>query len=188
MQENVVVTQARPLRRALSTNSSASSFTAHAATITEPTGDGVLAMGGAAGGPFGGTIPERAILYPIGLGADNDAFTMRVLGWRRIRGTTTDITLWVPSLMGEFTCTMCAAVGVAGSPVLNTERFIDTVSIVNEPTITAATTRQGTVEMVAPGSDLIGFLCLYLYGVEKLQFTFKQVTNSPTMNCLVGFI
>lgn len=180
--ENLSVTLARRHQKAFATNANTSSFPSKVATITEPTNDGVLNIL-----DTGVTIPQWAHILPYGLGANNDAASMRVIGWRRVRGTTTDITLWVPEVLCEVACTFSAAVGIAGAPVLNTEAFADTITIVSEPTITADVTRQGTVEVYSPANDTQAYINVRLNGVEKIELTWDQTTNNPTTNALVTF-
>src|SRR5262249_48637808 len=106
----------RPLKKALATNANTSSFASKVFTITEPANDGVI---GVASG--GAVVPREIILFPYGLGSDNDVYSLRVIAWRRLRSGNDSY--WLPSSIGEFSCTISAAVGVAGGPVLNTERF-----------------------------------------------------------------
>lgn len=186
-QENLTVTMARGYQKALATNSSDSSFTSKVPTLTEPANDGVLHLGGAKGGPYGGTIPQWMLCLPYGLGADNDAFSIRAIGWRRIVGrTSSEKTLWIPTTLCELSATISGAVGVAGAPVLNTERFADTLTIVAEPTLTADVT-SGSVIVFSQANDTPAWFAVELRGCEKVEFTFDQTTNTPTMNALVGF-
>lgn len=178
-----------PLKRALTTNAATSSFASKVPTVTEPTNDGVinLILGG------GAVIHEWMLLWPIGLGADNDAFSLRVLGWRKIsQGQGVTDTLWMPTLLYEFSCTISAAVGVAASPVLNTERFADTITIVTQGKYTDAdsggVSTRGNVEVTSPTNDLIAHVKAPLKGMEKIEFQFDQTTNTPTMNVLYAFL
>jgi hypothetical protein len=173
----------RHAQRALTTNSTASSFASKVPTITEPSNDGVIDL-------FSKSIlqPKSVKLWFIGLGADNDAFSIRVIGWQRIGSGLAPGILWFPSVICELACVISAAVGVAGSPVLNTERFADTITIVSEPTITADVTRLGTIELNSPTGDLIAPAVVPLRGFEKLEFLFDQTTNTPTMNVLYSLV
>src|SRR6185295_3420898 len=94
--------KARIGRMAWTTNADTSSFASRIPTITEPTNDGVFVMTPPA--QKGGLVAKRVRVMVLGLGADNDAAAMRVIGWQRVtRGTLTPI--WVPVIQGEFTCT-----------------------------------------------------------------------------------
>lgn len=186
--QSETVTISRQHQKALTTNSNASSFASKVPTVTEPTNDGVIDL---RHGAVNAAIPQFMVVLPYGLGSDNDVFSLRVIGWRHIgeappQGSPT--WLWVPTVLAEVSCTISAAVGVAGARVLNTERFADTITIVSEPTITAATTRQGSILVYSPANDTVAWFELSLDGQEKVEFTFDQTTNTPTMNCLVSFI
>ena len=174
---------ARPFRKALTTNANSSSFPSKIPTITTPANDGVVTLA-----PDGaGLVPRKMIVLPYGLGSDNDVFDMRIIGWRRIGDVNSGI-LWVPTLLGKFTCTISAAVGVAGAPVLATERFADTITIGNEQSRTADVTRLGRVWLFSPTGDLIAWIEIDLEGFEKVEFTYDQTTGTPTTNCLITFV
>ncbi len=180
---NYPVRIGRRYQKALTANANSSSFASKIPTITEPANDGVIDLI-----KDGCEIPEKLRVLPYGLGANNDAFSLRVIGWRRIASATPQLTLWVPTVLCEVACTMGQSVGIAASPVLNTEAFCDTITIVSEPTVTADVTRQGTVKTYSPANDTVGWLELKLGGVEKIEFTFDQTTNTPTTNCLIAFL
>ncbi len=181
-------TLSRPFQKALTTNSAATSFASKIPTITEPANDGVINL--VAGG---NSVPQRMIVLPYGLGADNDVFDLRIIGWRHIgAGPTAAAVLWVPTILAGLTCTISAVVGIALAPVIETERFADTITLTAntaEPTITAATTRQGTVLIHSPTTDFApAYAIVTLYGVEKVEFSFDPTTNTPTMNALIAFL
>lgn len=185
-------TFARPFKKALSTNSTASSFASKIATVTEPTNDGVLDLtAGGTAGP-GGFVPVRMFLLPYGLGSSNDGFSMRVIGWRHIgAGPPQGIWLWVPVILGEFACLLGAMTGVATAPVLNTECFCDTITPVAarlpDRVIAAGTAVNSDTAVSDPANDTSAYIDMLLRGVEKVEFTFDQTTNTPTMNTLVSF-
>ncbi len=178
---NYSVIIGRPYKKALTTNNNDSSFASKVAKVAEPINDGVVALT-----KDGAIVPFRVFLLPYGLGTSNDAFSMRVIGWRHIGAYPN--WLWIPTPLFELACVLGANGGVAGSPILNTELFVDTITVVSEPTITADTTRQGTVQVYSPANDTAAFAVAELYGVEKIEFTFDQTTQTPTMNCLVAFL
>lgn len=182
--------QTRPYQKALTTNADSSSFASKVPTIAEPTNDGVVDL---AKGFF--WSPIELLILPYGLGSDNDVFDMKVIGWRHIGAVTPSTqVLWVPTTICEFTCTISAAVGVAGSPVLNTERFADTIVVKSnalqpkytDADATPATTTRGVTLIYSPADDTIGWILLRLMGFEKIEFTFDQTTGTPTANCLIA--
>ncbi len=187
------MTPNRPFKKALAANANTSSFASKVPTITEPTNDGVVTF---ADWGIGGMVPACVKVLPYGLGSDNDVYDLRVYAWRRIGSGPAPGILWVPTLYGIFTCTLSAATGVAGSPVLATERFADTIALktdtlVSQPSLRgtdgANALNLGEVSIFSPGSDLIGWFSLKLRGAEKIEFTFDQTTGTPTGNCLITF-
>lgn len=181
----------RFLQKAWTTNANTSSFASKVPTITEPTNDGVINL--AADGIL---IPQKMIIHPYGVGADDDAFDMKIIGWSCIKSTTPQTNLWVPAPIATFTCTISTAVGVAGAPVLNTERFADTIvmkTAVTQPlytnqNATPATEYSGSILIRSPADNTIGTIEMPLFGFQKLEFMFDQTTNTPTMNCLVRLL
>jgi len=174
------------MRRALATNANTSSFASKVPTITEPSGDGVINL-------IDGTVehPCELKLIPFGLGDENDAFSMRILGWSKVMlNGSTD--LWVPVIIGEYTCVISTAVGVAGAAVLATERFADTLAPVAarqaDGTIAAGTAVNTDHKVISPVGNLIGHIVLPVYGFAKVEFQFDQTTNTPTMNTLYAFL
>jgi len=183
-----------PARRALGTDATDTSFASKVPTTTEPAGNGVLRL---ASGP-GGSVPCWALLWPIATAGNDDTFDLRVLGWRRIGSGGPGATLWFPSILGQFTCTLSTAVGVAGAPVVATERFADT--IVNHATVTGAQGKTtdtdsggaastGTTVIYSPGNNLIGWVKMPIGGFEKLELLFDTTAAGTTaMNCLIAFL
>lgn len=186
MQTTVLVQSTRPMFRACPVNANSSGFTTKsAASVTRPTGNFVVPL--VPDGPSF-TIPSRVRIWPIGLGSNDDAFSIRIWSWTRIGSGPSPGILWVPSELGEYSCTLGNFTGVAGSPVLNTEFFADTITVVSEPTTVANTTNAGTTEVFSPANDTPAWIELRLRGVELLEFDFDQTTNTPTMNALLEFL
>jgi hypothetical protein len=179
---------ARTGRRVWGTNANTSSFASKIPTVTEPTNDGVLNLNPVVSGTC---VPRWARILVIGLGADNDVASMRVIGWCKVKKDgSTD--LWVPVVIGEFACTFSAAVGVAGAAVLNTERFADTITPVaarlRDDVIAAGTAINSEYGVLSPTGDLVAHIMLPISAFDKLEFCFDQTTNSPTCNAIVTLI
>jgi hypothetical protein len=181
--------QTRPFQRALAANANTSSFASKIPTITEPTNDGVLNLVSS-----GVQVPKWIMLMPIGLGANNDGFSMRVLGWRHIGGNTETAAarLWIPGIVAEYACTLGNVTGIASSPVLNTEFFCDTIAPVAarqaDCTIAAGTAVQTLYQVISPVNDTPGYALIPIFAWEKIEFQFDQTTNTPTMNVLYAFM
>lgn len=175
-------------RKALSTNSAATSFTAKIPTITEPSGDGVIA--------FEAYVPSFIEILPYAIGDDDDVFDFRVWGWRSTQQGKPR--LWIPSIMGIFTCTISTVVGLATHDVLNTERFADTITLktdnnVSQPTArgtdNAGAIQMGDIQIMSPtGNIATARIIMPLQQFEKIEFDFDATTGDPTsMNCLITF-
>lgn len=131
----------------------------------------------------GGIICQNAAkIKPYGFGSDNNTFKVRIWGWTKcpgIQGSLQDF--WDPTLLAELLCTLDAGVpGVAGTRVLNTMFFTDTISLtygnanvsidVNSP---AATTLAGHVQLALKGS-------------QKLECTFDINSSATSCNALAS--
>lgn len=162
-----------PFARALAANATDTSFPSRVPTITQPT----LMLG-----DVDGDIQQNGLeILPFAIGADNETFSIRIYGWRFIgpAGPHAYSRLWVPVVLGEFACTLCAQVGIANSPVLNTERFCDTITLVG----TTANANVG-VEIVSPANDTIARILVDLKGYQFWEPTFDIGTGPTSMNCL----
>ena len=168
--------------RALAANANTSAFTAKtAATTTRPSGNLVYDLGGILGA--GGGFRARCKLTPFGAGSANDTFSLRVYGWSRVVSADKPDLYW-PQILLEIACTLGAMTGVAGGPVLDTELFVDTITVVTEEKV--GTVGQTTV--MSPANDTPAFAEFRLHGAELLEFDFDQTLNSPTMNALLQFL
>jgi hypothetical protein len=137
-------------------------------TLTAPTGAAVLDLESA-----GSEAPLEALIVPFGTGNDDTTFNLRCIGWTRIAGDgNTGISdLWAPTILCDFLCTLGTVVGVDNTPLGHTIRFADTIAVNTEPTITAATTRQGTEQIYSPANNTIAWAKIRLHGVQRLEIS-----------------
>lgn len=178
-----------PLVRACPVNANTSAFTAKTAgTTTRPAGNLVFDLAPILGA--GGGFRARCRLFPIGVGSNDDAFSLRVWGWSRFDfgASGSAAPVWVPAELLEVSCTLGSFAGVAGGLVAATELFADTITMVKEPTLAADVTPAGTTEIMSPANDTPAWVEFRLRGVELLEFDFDQTTNTPTMNALLQFL
>lgn len=172
---------ARAFSKYTAANSTSADFTAPVDTFVPPSGGIDLTVSGGTG-----EVPCELVVIPYGLGNDNDTFSLRLIGWTRIRPQIAD-GRWqfVPNILAEFACTLSQEVGLSGGVVLNTERYCDTITIVTEATKTADVTRMGSVFVTAPGADLKAHLRMKIQGVEYITADFDQTGGTtPSMNFL----
>lgn len=181
-----------PLKRAFAANKT-SGFTAKTATLAEPVNDGVIDL--ARDGYF---IPSAVKLTGVGVGAANDAFSVRIWGWLKVVGggdkvigsAATPYNVWLPFRIAEVGFILGTGAGVAQGVVPATELIADTVSIIatGEGTTTADTTRNGTIIVYSPASDISGFAIVPIVGFHKIEFDTDDTTNTPTMNVLYSLM
>lgn len=187
MMESVVCNQARPWRRGFAANQNQAAYAAKIARLARPTGTGVVDFANE-----GILVPSALKLAAVGVGASNDAYSLRVWGWAKFLGGGdhpnggTSANTWVPFLIAELLFTLGLQPGIAGGVFPGTELIADTVTIVSggEGTTTANTTRDGNIVTYSPVNDLFAFAVVPLMGFEVIEFDTKQTTNTPTANIL----
>lgn len=187
------------LRRLRTTNATDSSFASKISTVTKPTGAGVIDLGvtdAVTGQTIGnGVSPGAVKLIPFGTGANDNVMLLRVIAWHRLGGAGQDgkTTIWIPHVVAGLTCTFCTQTGVVGAPLLDTEFLCDTLALeaspAGEPTITADTTRMGTLTIFSPANNTPAFAVVPLYGAALMEIIFDDSTGNPTgMNTLFQFL
>lgn len=153
--------------RVRTTNATDSSFPSRISTITTPASDGVI--GNASGV---GQVPNNLSLIFFGAGSDNDTFSARVIGWAK--GNT----LWLPTILTQLDCTLSTAVGVAGTDVLDTERFADTIAIAS-----GFGSDGVNVRPLSPANNTIAHVVVDLEGHALWEVTF-DMTGATSGNAL----
>lgn len=187
---------ARPLLKARSVDQTASGFPTLVAEIDLSLSDAGTATGRAvipltANQSGTGFMPRAIDIWPYGLGSDNDAFSFRLIAWRRVLpvASTEPRRLWIPAIILEAACTLGNFTGLAGFPVLNTEFFCDVITAVHEPLKTDDTTlTMGYTKFFSPNNDTPGHVIAKLDACEAIEFQWKQTTNTPAMNALYSFV
>lgn len=157
------------LQRVRTTSSTDSTFPSKAPTATAPTGDGVI------GDPIVQGAPSWVQIIPFGDGADNATFDLRVIGWK-----VSDLGLWVPTILAQAACTLSAAVGVASTEVLATQRFTDTITL---------TQVQANVDskLSSPTGDLVASFQVETRGSALIEVIFDLGTATGA-NALVSWV
>ncbi len=117
-------------------------------------------------------------ILPYGTDAAAKAFLMRVLGWTEMP-VSQQVTTWVPFVLGEFSCALCTATGVAGGTPDASHLLCDTITLVG-------TTGNLNVscEIVSPTGNLPGHIVLNLKGVRYVEFIFNMNASAVSGNCL----
>ena len=166
----IPVSFAAPYRKARATDSADAAFAAKVATVTEPTGDGVIDLMAA------GVGPTWLMLVPFGTTAADTTFDVRVTGWRAVDG------LWVPTILLQFTATLGTAAGVAGKAVTASHLFADTVS---DPA--AGMGEKGVnCQPGSPANNTPAHYLLDARGCPKVEVLFNVAGGAVSANCLVA--
>lgn len=181
--------QARALLQVRATNlATAAGYVTRAASSVNPstaTNPSTVVLADAPGK----VIPGRIRVYPFGVGNENDTGSLRIWGWNRRGNDQPGQILWLPTVLVEINYTLSAFVGVAGSPISNTNRFADTITLAattGEPTTAAATSPRGTTEVYSPANDTPAYIEMRVPGCEILDFDWKQGgVGTPDFNALI---
>ena len=157
---------AYPLRKVLSSNSTASSFTAKIPTATKPAGESVVDVFDMAIGQAVETyLPKYCQVIPFGTDANNETLTMRVWGWSK---ESTSSGLWIPQLLLEVTVTLG---NVDAAAIADDTYMADTLAIA---------AGDANAAVVSPANDTPGSFLLHLRGIQMIEFDFKTGTAASS--------
>lgn len=170
------MTHVYPLRRARTTSSTATGFTAKVPTATEPTGAGVFDLFDPDLGLATNTFsPSHIHLQPFGTDGDNDTFSMRLWGWSKVYSPgITGHDYWVPFVIADLAIVLGNIAGIGAG-----EFLADTI------TITKAAGEDYFRNAVATANDTPGSIILHLRGAKKFEFDFDLAgaQEGVAMNC-----
>lgn len=159
-----------PFRKALTANTTESSFDSKVPTTTEPTGSDVFDIQFSPDQRVHQGV--QAIFY--GAGSNNQTLTARLIGWK-LYGD-----LWIPAVLAEIACTLSdTAVGVSGASIADTELFADTL-------VLASGFSTDNVKLTSPASDIVGHATINLDGYGKIEWSLKvgTATNANALFAL----
>ena len=165
-----------PFRKALTTNSTSTGFTAQVVTTTEPTGDGVFNLLSTATGWGGGyRVPSYFELIPFGTDGANDTFDMRVWGYNKIEGSTA---IYVPFLLVDLSVILGAA---TATPIAANTLLADTLTVNDGP----ADNGPWRV-LIDAQEDLVASATIFTFGCQYLKFDWDLAggQEAASMNCL----
>ncbi len=184
----LIETNSTLFRKARSVNQTSNGYVSKVPTNTEPgtpnddagtaTGTSVIKLSS----DSGSSAQNQAIIVPYGTGSNNGTFLMRAIGWRYV-GTDPTTRLWIPVVLGEWTCTLSSSIpGVAGKTIVATELFADTIVIVG------TTGGDNALGISSPAADIMAYIILDLRGSQKLELTFTTGGSATDCNALVALI
>jgi hypothetical protein len=156
--------------KARAVNDTASSFAPKVATVTRPSGTGIIAIE-----QVGRFTRNNVIVIPYGIGADNTTMSARVISWREASG------LWIPTIVCEVACTLSTSIGVAAQTVLDTERFADTLSL----TLGNAGV---DCQVFSPANNTPAHVVVDAKGASVLEVIFTTGGSATSCNALVAYL
>lgn len=156
--------------KARTSNDTVSSFASKVATVTQPSGTGVITVE-----KTGRFTRNNVILVPYGAGADNNTMSVRVISWREASG------LWIPTIVCEVACTLSTSVGVAAATVIDTERFADTLTL---------TYGNAGVDcqVFSPANNTPAHVVVDAKGATILEVIFSTGGSATSCNALVAYL
>jgi hypothetical protein len=166
-----------PLRRALSTNSTDTSFSAKNATETRPSGAGVFdLLDSDLGLSSGSNVPSYIELIPYGADADTETFDMRLWGWKVLPAAEAPDgrDVWVPIMLADVSCTLTSA---TATPLMADNFLCDTL-VLNEGAADGAFT-----SIITTADDTTASLLVHTRGCQLIEFAF-DLTGAESVNCL----
>lgn len=164
-------TASNPFSKLRSSNATDAGLPSRVATITEPTGSGVISLDAGSGITY-----NNLLLMPFGVGNSNDTFNMRIIGWRKVGPL-----LWVPAALCQLTCTLGTGVGVDGFEVDDAEKFVDSLN---------ATLGNVGIDLsvVSPADNTTAHAIVDTKGFTKVEIVFGVVSGTTSMNTLFAVL
>jgi hypothetical protein len=178
--QNYVISQ--PVRRVRATSYASAGYPTRIATVTKPSGDGVILCG-----DTGYETVSHIKIVPFGAGADAGTFGMKVLGWMVTAepGVGTK-QLWTPVELVTFAVALTTKVGVDGTPVTSTDRFCDTITSTGGRTFitSGAAPIVDRWFQISPTGDAIGMIMQPTLGFQLLELIFDNQSSATNCNAL----
>lgn len=175
-------------RRVRRTNATDNGFPSRIMRATEPSGTGNSAAQATASAVFdlasgGGVVQNSLLIKPYGAGANNNTFSLRVIGWRKVIEDGDDtMSSWDPTVLCELACTLSSTpIGLAGKTIAATDLFADTIAVV--------TGNAGvTLDVVSPTGDVAALAMVDLKGFQKVEITYTTGSSATNCNSLIALL
>lgn len=172
----------RPFRYALATNSTSTGFTAYNSTTTEPTGTGVIDLGGetlSVGNRE--MVPKYLQLIPFGTDGNNDTFDMRVYGYNPTIANSALVStgkIYIPQLLLD----VSVVLGARTFSDHAADTFLADTLTVNDGAADNAEWRS----LIDCQEDMVASVLIHTRGCRYIRFDFDLVgaQEATSMNCL----
>jgi hypothetical protein len=165
-----------PFRKALTSNSTSTGFTAQNTTTTEPSGTGVFNLLASSVGVGGGhKVPTHLMLMPFGTNGDNDTFDFRVYGYNKTNDSTP---IYVPQLLVDCSVVLCA---ITATSIAADTFLADTITVNDGPP--AGTVWQA---VTSTAEDMASYVIIHTLGCQYIKFDWDLAgaQEAASMNCL----
>ena len=180
MESVQIASTCQRLKKAQSTNSTATSFTALIPTATKPAASATRAVFDRGDAVISDPeiVQNTIIVLPYGGNTNNDVVNYKVSGWNRTYEEATGAVQWISTLVCEVQGTLSSSLlGTAGGTVAAAEFFCDTLTL----TTGIAVLVQGTADV-----DIARFEA-NVAGYELVEITYDLGAGGDLANALVRF-
>ncbi len=190
MDTTLLMTSSQHLQKVRRVNATDSSFPSRIPTKTPPTKaeDDDRKTGGTGSATMQEVLRMRGEtasvsqnllkLIPYALASDTNTFNVRVIAWFSVSPPDNDPNknLYIPVPICELACTVSTPTGLAGTQVLNTELFCDTITITSGDT--------SLVKVFSAANDTIAWAVIDFLGAPWVEVTFDVNSGPTSMNAL----
>ena len=162
------------------TNYSTNGYPTRIPTVTQPSGDGVIAFG-----HTGEYSPANLILVPYGAGSATNTFSLQVLGWRATK-LGIGAPLCIPVSLGTYAITLGSGTGVAGADLTTAALFATTITMTGGPTFETSGAAPVVLDwcQISPGSNAIGMISCASFGFRFLEVIYTTGGSATSCNAL----
>jgi len=185
----MLMTMSDRFRRVRQTNCTDNGFPSRLIQAARPSGNGNSAAQATASAVFdlgtdmaGSAAQNGLVLKPYGAGSNNNTFSLRVIGWRKIDEGDPATSIWDPTVLCELAVTLSSTpIGLAGKVILATDLFADTIAVTYG-------NANVSVEAVSPANDIAAHAVVDLKGFQLVEVTFTTGGSATNCNALIALL
>ena len=124
--------------------------------------------------------PSSIYIEPIGVGAENTTFSIRVIGWTWC-GMGAATAFWRPRTLCEVSCTLGSQTGATGLLQDGDNKDVDTIALVG-----TSGNLNVSMEIVSPAGNTTAFFTTSLWGCHMVELLF-DMTGATSGNAWIAF-